>query len=89
MTKKKNNSIKSTIEDNLYNVTEDLQDKAGKSYDALINRLKYERDGIERELKHEYRNARKYVRANPEYSLGIAFLAGLTLGVLLTVSARD
>lgn len=86
---KKNSHIKRNIEDTIYDAAEGLQDKAGKSYDALINRLKYERDGLEREMKHEYRNARRYVRANPEYGLSVAFFAGLTLGILLTASLKD
>lgn len=89
MATKKNSKLKHTLEDNFYDAAEVIQDKAGKSYDALINRLKYERDGLERELKHEYRNARRYVRAHPESGLGVAFLAGLTLGILISMSMKD
>lgn len=80
--KSKNNTRE--IEETIYDTTELLQDKAEETYDALLNRLKYERDGLERELKHEYRNARRYVRAHPEQGLGVAFVAGLVLGALLT-----
>ncbi|MEX0843641.1 MAG: DUF883 C-terminal domain-containing protein [Balneolaceae bacterium] len=81
---KKQNKTKNDIEDTIYDTTVKLQDKAEETYDVLLNRLKYERDGLERELKHEYRNARRYVRAHPEQGLGIAFVAGLVLGALLT-----
>ena len=54
-----------------------------KSYDDVIDRLKDERDRLERDLRHEYRNARRYVRANPEQGIGIAIAAGLALGILL------
>lgn len=86
---KKNSTIKTTLEDSINDAAHGIQDRAGKSIDSLINRLKYERDGLERELKHEYRNVRRQVRANPEVGIGIAFAAGLTLGVLLTLSAKD
>jgi ElaB/YqjD/DUF883 family membrane-anchored ribosome-binding protein len=83
-TDKKNSKVKKDIEETIYDTTEALQDKAEETYDALLNRLKYERDGLERELKHEYRNARRYVRKHPEQGLGVAFVAGLVLGALLT-----
>lgn len=83
---KKKSSKQSTkiIEDKLYDTTEALQNKAEETYDVLLDRLRYERDGLERELKHEYRNARRYVRSNPEQGLGLAFVAGLIAGALLT-----
>lgn len=75
---------KKDIEETIYDTTEALQSKAEETYDVLLDRLKYERDGLERELKHEYRNARRYVRANPEQGLGIAFVAGLLVGALIS-----
>lgn len=87
-TAKKNSKLRKSIEHGLYDAAEGIQTKAEQSYDALINRLKYERDGLERDLKHEYRNARHYVRSHPEQGLGIAFLAGITLGVLMTMGGR-
>ncbi|MEX2477572.1 MAG: DUF883 C-terminal domain-containing protein [Gracilimonas sp.] len=81
---KKKSNVKQDIEETIYDTTEALQNKAEETYDVLLDRLKYERDGLERELKHEYRNARRYVRAHPEQGLAIAFAAGLVLGALLT-----
>ncbi|SMO40029.1 glycine zipper domain-containing protein [Gracilimonas mengyeensis] len=75
---------KQDIEDTIYDTTEALQERAEQTYDALLDRLRYERDGLERELKHEYRNARRYVRAHPEQGLGLAFAAGLVIGALIT-----
>lgn len=72
--------IKNDIEASIHDTATALQNKAEETYDVLLDRLRYERDGLERELKHEYRNARRYVRAHPEQGLGIAFLAGLVLG---------
>ncbi|MEQ8525683.1 DUF883 C-terminal domain-containing protein [Gracilimonas sp.] len=85
---KKNSKTKRDIEETIYDTTEALQNKAEETYDVLLDRLKYERDGLERELKHEYRNARRYVRAHPEQGLGIAFVAGLLIGALLTKGGK-
>lgn len=63
--------------------TEVLQEKVEKAYDDVIDKLRDERDRLEVELKHEYRNARRYVRANPEQGVGFALAAGLVLGILL------
>ncbi len=52
-------------------------------YDDIINTLRSERENLEREIRHEYRNARRYVRANPEQGIGIAFAGGLIAGILL------
>jgi len=52
-------------------------------YDDIINTLKSERENLEREVRHEYRNARRYVRANPEQGVGIAFAGGIIAGILL------
>lgn len=52
-------------------------------YDDIINTLNGERERIEREIRHEYRNARRYVRANPEQGVGIAFAGGIIAGILL------
>ena len=60
-------------------VTENIEN----TYDALVDRLSYERDRLQRELKYEYRNARRYVRSNPEQGVGIALLAGVFLGILI------
>lgn len=57
-------------------------------YDRLIERLKDERERLERDVRHEYRNARRYVRANPEEGLGIALLSGLMIGFLLGRSSK-
>jgi ElaB/YqjD/DUF883 family membrane-anchored ribosome-binding protein len=87
-TSKKTSNNKIDIEEAIYDTTEALQNKAEETYDVLIDRLRYERDGLERELKHGYRDARRYVRANPEQGLGFAFAAGLAIGILLTRSGR-
>ncbi|MFN1834018.1 glycine zipper domain-containing protein [Balneola sp. MJW-20] len=83
-TQKNESKIKRELEDTIYTASGVLEEKAVQTYDAMLDKLKYERDRLEREIKHEYRNARRYVRANPEQGLGIAFVAGLFLGALIT-----
>ena len=87
-TSKDKSAGKSRIEDSLEDASEYLQDRTIEQYDKAMDRFQYEKDRLERELKHEYRNARRYVRANPEQGVGIAFLAGLVIGVLLTRGGR-
>ncbi|MTI89316.1 MAG: DUF883 family protein [Balneolaceae bacterium] len=82
-TKNKESKLRRDIEDKLYDAADNIQVRAENTLDVLIDRLKYERDNLERDLKHEYRNARRYVRANPEQGIGIAFVAGLAIGVLI------
>ena len=65
-----------------------IQEKMEKTYDDVIDHIKDERDWIERELRHEYRNARRYVRANPERGVGVALLAGIVIGILLGRSTK-
>ncbi len=60
-----------------------IQERVEKTYDDILDKLRDERDWLETELKHEYRNARRYVRANPERGLGIAAVAGLAIGIIL------
>lgn len=54
-----------------------------KIYNDMIDTLRSEKDRMERDLRHEYRSAKRYVRAHPERSIGITFASGLLLGALL------
>ncbi len=65
-----------------------IQERVERTYEDVIDKLKDERDWLETELKHEYRNARRYVRANPERGLGIAAVAGLAIGIILGRALR-
>lgn len=58
-------------------------------YERLIDRLKDERQRLERDLKKDYRNARRYVRAHPEEGVGIAVLGGFVVGYLIGKFSRD
>jgi ElaB/YqjD/DUF883 family membrane-anchored ribosome-binding protein len=54
-----------------------------ETYEDLIDQLNDEKERIEYDLKKEYRNARKYVRAHPEQGVGFAFLGGIVVGILV------
>ncbi|MFA5668941.1 MAG: hypothetical protein WC967_06835 [Balneolaceae bacterium] len=88
-TPKSTSQAKKQIEETFDNTVEYLEDKAYENYDKALDRLKYEKDRLENELRHDYRSARRYVRANPERGIGIAFLSGLLVGVLLTRGRGD
>lgn len=54
-----------------------------KGYEKLINQLKKEREEIKEVLDRDYREARRYVRSNPEEGVLIAFAGGIALGYIL------
>ena len=85
---KKIDDVQKKIGKSVNGATEALQEKVEHVYDDVIDRLKDERDWLEKELRHEYRNARRYVRANPERGVGVALLAGLAIGILLGRSTK-
>lgn len=67
------------LKDNL----DEKKEKLEAIYAELIDKLRSEKEKLEYDLKHEYRNARRYVRANPEQGIGIAFVSGVLIGVIL------
>lgn len=86
---KKASNMKKQVEESLENAAVYLEDKYYENYDKALDRLKYEKDRLESELRHGYRNTRRFVRANPEKSMGITFLSGLALGILLVSALKD
>ncbi|HET6527229.1 MAG TPA: DUF883 C-terminal domain-containing protein [Balneolaceae bacterium] len=62
---------------------ENKREHLSKNYEMLIKRLKEERDNLQTEMNHEYREARRYVRENPEEGVLIAFAGGIVLGYVL------
>ena len=65
-----------------------IEEKVDTIYNDLIDRVKDEREWIEREIRHEYRNTRRYVRANPEKGIGIALAVGLLIGIVIGSSKK-
>lgn len=76
----KNNSAGKEIKESF----EKEKEKIDKLYGDVISRLDSEKDRIQNELRHEFRNARRYVRANPETGVGAAFAGGIVVGIILT-----
>ncbi len=76
----KNNAAGKELKENL----EKEKEKIENLYGDVISRLDTEKDRIQQELRHEFRNARRYVRANPETGVGAAFAGGLIVGIVLT-----
>lgn len=62
---------------------DEKREKLEATYTEMIDKLRSEKEKLEYDLKHEYRNARRYVRANPEQGIGIAFVSGVLIGVIL------
>lgn len=76
---------KEQLEKELKQSAEDLKDKSEESYDRLIDRLDRERKHITNELDKDYKEARRYVRSNPEEGVLMAFAGGLAVGLLLGI----
>lgn len=55
-----------------------------KIYEDTIQNLKDEKDRLERELRKDYRTARRYVRSNPEQGIGISLLGGFVIGFIVS-----
>lgn len=67
--------------ENAKNIAENVVDR--KTYEDAVARLTSEKDRLERELKKDYRSARRYVRTNPEQGLGVSLAGGLIIGFIL------
>ncbi len=68
-----------------------IQDKISAiegTYSEAIENLKREKNRVEKEIRRETRNARRYVRSNPEKSIGYTFLGGIVLGFLISRTMR-
>jgi ElaB/YqjD/DUF883 family membrane-anchored ribosome-binding protein len=63
---------------------DEKKEKLEALYTEMADKLRSEKEKLEYEIKHEYRNARRFVRANPEQGVGIAFVSGILIGVILS-----
>lgn len=73
-----------TKEKELKEALEKEKEAVESVYEDVITKLNEEKDRLAHELSHEYRNARRYVRENPEIGVGTAFTAGILVGIVLT-----
>lgn len=74
---------KKDIEEDFEETAQELKEKGVKGYEKLIDRLNKERANIRNEVDRDYREARRYVRSNPEEGVLIALVGGLAIGLLL------
>ena len=79
MAKKKSTESKSTSNDGEKKTAFEVR----REYEELLDRLKYQRDQLEDEMKREYYNARRYVRSHPEEGVLLSFAGGLLMGILI------
>lgn len=74
---------KEELENEIEETAKELKEKGVKGYEKLINRLNEERRNIGRELDRDYKEARRYVRSNPEEGVLLGIVGGLAIGYLL------
>jgi ElaB/YqjD/DUF883 family membrane-anchored ribosome-binding protein len=55
-----------------------------KTYENTINKLNAEKERLERDLRKEYRNARKYVRSHPEQGVLVSLIGGFVVGFIVS-----
>lgn len=60
----------------------ELKARGVEGYEKIIDRLEDERNNIRNEINHEYKEARRYVRSNPEEGVLAALVGGFALGLL-------
>jgi len=81
-------SEKKDIKKELEETAKELKEKGVSGYENIIDRLNNERKKISREVDRDYKEARRYVRSNPEEGLLIALIGGLAIGLLLGRSSK-
>lgn len=59
------------------------KDALSKAYGDALNKLQDERNKLQKELRSEYKTAKKYVKKNPESGVGIALAGGVLLGIVI------
>lgn len=59
------------------------KDALSKAYGDVLNKLQDERNKLQKELRSEYKTAKKYVKKNPESGVGIALAGGVLLGIVI------
>lgn len=79
---------KDELEKELKRSARDLKAKSEERYNRVIGRLDRERKNMQNMVAEDYKEARRYVRSNPEEGLGIAFAGGLVLGLCLGIMRR-
>lgn len=67
------------IRDTLLREKEELK----STYNDVMKKLRTEGDRLQGDIRKEYKNARKYVKKNPETGVGVALAGGVFLGIVI------
>ncbi len=67
----------------IYDTYDKNKERLEARYMELSDKLRNEKDRLTYELRHDYRNARRYIRAHPEQGVGFAFAGGILIGYIL------
>lgn len=79
---------KDELEKALKASAEDIRTKGEERYNRTAESLNNTRRNIEDRATADYRDARRYVRSNPEEGVVAAFAGGLVLGLCLGLMRR-
>jgi ElaB/YqjD/DUF883 family membrane-anchored ribosome-binding protein len=74
---------KDDIEKEIEKTAKELKNEGVKGYEKLISQLNKQRSDLGSEIDKDYREARRYVRSNPEEGVLLGLIGGLALGLLL------
>lgn len=72
------------MEKELKEVVQKEKEALNDAYEDVVLKLQNERDRLQKDLRKEYKNARKYVKKNPELSVGSALAGGLLAGIVIS-----
>ncbi|HMB40639.1 MAG TPA: hypothetical protein VKM37_01595 [Balneolaceae bacterium] len=67
------------IKDTLLREKEELRN----TYNDVVKKLRTEGERLQGDIRKEYKNARKYVKKNPETGVGVALAGGVFLGIVI------
>jgi ElaB/YqjD/DUF883 family membrane-anchored ribosome-binding protein len=67
------------IKDTLLREKEELRN----TYNDVVKKLRTEGERLQGDIRKEYKNARKYVKKNPETGVGVALAGGIFLGIVI------
>lgn len=67
------------IKETLQREKEELRE----TYNDVVKRLRSEGDRLQGDIRKEYKNARKYVKKNPETGVGVAIAGGIFIGIVI------
>lgn len=67
------------IKDTLLREKEELRN----TYNDVVKKLRTEGERLQGDIRKEYKNAKKYVKKNPETGVGVALAGGVFLGIVI------